>query len=85
MYINCGKHLLVAKLRPSNVDPAEGALKQLQRVIEHIRSVWKNTHILLRGDSAYSREEIMEWCESQLYVDYVFGKREKFKAAEDDN
>lgn len=65
--------MLVAKLRPSNVDPAEGALEQLQRVIEHIRSVWKNTHILVRGDSAYSREEIMEWCESQLYVDYVFG------------
>ena len=73
LYIFCGKHLLVAKLRPSNVDPAEGALEELQRVIEHIRSVWKNTHVLVRGDSAYSREEIMKWCESQPGVDYVFG------------
>lgn len=27
----------------------------------------------VRGDSAYAREEIMEWCESQVGVDYVFG------------
>ena len=27
LYIFCGHHLLVAKLRPSNVDPAEGALE----------------------------------------------------------
>ncbi|HAA32711.1 MAG TPA: IS1380 family transposase [Cyanobacteria bacterium UBA8553] len=73
LYIFCGKHLLVAKLRPSNVDPADGALEQLKRVIELIRSRWPNVGILVRGDSAYAREEIMEWCESQVEVDYVFG------------
>lgn len=73
LYIFCGKHLLVSNLRPSNVDPAEGALEQLQRVIEHIRTRWHDTHILVRGDSAYAREEIMSWCESQRGVDYVFG------------
>ncbi|WP_322745352.1 hypothetical protein [Nostoc sp. LEGE 12447] len=26
--------------------------------------------ILIRGDSAYSREEIMAWCESQREIDY---------------
>lgn len=73
LYIFCGKHLLVAKLRPSNVDPAEGALEELQRVIQQIRKRWGNVRILVRGDSAYSREEIMSWCESQAGVDYVFG------------
>ena len=73
LYINCCKHLLCAKLRPSNVDPAYGALEELQRVIEHIRSRWISVRILVRGDSAYSREEIMKWCESQVGVDYVFG------------
>ena len=73
LYIFGGKHLLVAKLRPSNVDPADGALEELKRVIEHIRSRWSLVHILVRGDSAYSREEIMHWCESQPGVDYVFG------------
>lgn len=73
IYIFCGKDLLLAKLRPSNVEPAEGALEELQRVIQQIRKRWGNVRILVRGDSAYSREEIMSWCESQAGVDYVFG------------
>lgn len=73
LYIFCGKHLLVAKLRPSNVDPADSALEELKRVIEQIRSRWSDVGILVRGDSAYAREEIMEWCESQVGIDYVFG------------
>ena len=51
---------------PKNVDPADGALEELQRVIGLIREQWKQTHILIRGDSAYSREEIMSWCEAFL-------------------
>lgn len=72
LYIFCGKHLLAAKLRPANVDPADGALEELQRVIGLIQTQWPKTRILVRGDSAYSREEIMAWCESQR-IDYVFG------------
>lgn len=49
LYIFCGKHLLAAKLRPSNVDPAAGALSELQRVIKQIRQQWKNVEILIRG------------------------------------
>lgn len=45
LYIFCGKHLLAAKLRPSNVDPAEGGLEELQRVIGLIRARWPQTHI----------------------------------------
>lgn len=73
LYIFCGHHLLAAKLRASNVDPAAGAREELQRVIALIRQQWKQTHILIRGDSAYSRDEIMSWCEEQPGVDYVFG------------
>jgi hypothetical protein len=34
LYIFCGHHLLAAKLRPSNIDPAAGALEELQRIIK---------------------------------------------------
>ena len=71
LYIFCGHHLLVAKLRSSNVDPAGGALEELPRVIGLIRQKWPDTHIIIRGDSAYSREDIMAWCEKQNRVDYV--------------
>ncbi len=73
LYIFSGHHLLAAKLRPSNVDPAAGALEELQRVVGLIRERWGHTQILIRGDSAYSRDEIMSWCEEQQAVDYVFG------------
>lgn len=71
LYIFCGHHLLVAKLRSSNVDPADGALEELQRVIGLIRKEWPNTRILVRGDSAYAREEIFNFCEEQEGVEYA--------------
>ncbi len=71
LYIFCGHHLLVAKLRSSNVDPAAEALPELKRIIGLIREKWQDTHIVIRGDSAYSREDIMVWCEEQEKVDYI--------------
>jgi Transposase DDE domain group 1 len=71
LYIFSGHHLLVAKLRSSNVDPADGALEELQRVIGLIRKEWPNTQILVRGDSAYAREEIFNFCEKQDGVEYA--------------
>ena len=71
LYIFCGHHLLAAKLRSSNVDPAGGAIEELQRLIGLIREKWQDTQIIVRGDSAYSREDIMTWCEAQVGVDYV--------------
>ncbi len=71
LYIFCGHHLLVAKLRSSSVDPAAEALPELKRIIGLIREKWQNTHIIIRGDSAYSREDIMKWCEQQPRVDYI--------------
>jgi Transposase DDE domain group 1 len=76
LYIFCGKHLLAAKLRASNLDPAGWGLEELQRVIKIIRARWKNVKIIIRGDSAYSREDIMAWCESETNIDYVFGLAE---------
>ena len=41
LYIFCGRDLLAPPLRPANVDhPAEGALKELQRVIGAIQRQW---------------------------------------------
>lgn len=72
LFIFCGRHLLAAKLRPSNVDPAQGALEELQRIIAQIRAQWKDVVIVVRGDSAYGRDDLMGWCESQERVEYVF-------------
>lgn len=71
LLIFCGRHLLSSKLRPSNVDPAAGALEELQRIIPQIRQQWPTVEIVVRGDSAYSREDIMKWCEQTAGVEYV--------------
>jgi len=72
LYIFCGDDLLCAKLRPSSIDASAGALKEVQRIVEHIRKRWPKVEILIRGDSGFCREAIMVWCE-QNHVDYVFG------------
>jgi hypothetical protein len=72
LYIFCGEFLLSAQLRSSSIDPAKGALSDLKRLVGQIRRRWPRVHILLRGDSGFCRDAIMDWCERQG-VDYVFG------------
>lgn len=81
LYIFCGEHLLCAKLRTSNIDGAAGTVEELQRIIYHIREQWSGVRIIVRGDSGFCRENIMNWCE-QEDVDYVVGlaKNPRLKA-----
>ena len=72
LYIFCGRHLLAAKLRRSNIDAAAGTVEELIRLIGRIRSRWPRVRILLRGDSGFCREALMVWAEANR-VDYVFG------------
>jgi hypothetical protein len=72
LYIFCDDHLLCARLRPANIDGAEGALDELQRIIGQIRAQWPEVSIIIRGDSGFCRDPIMTWCEAEG-IDYVLG------------
>jgi hypothetical protein len=72
LYIFCGRHLLAAKLRRSDIDGAAGAVEEVARIISQIRARWPRVRILLRADSGFCREDLMAWCEANR-VDYVFG------------
>jgi hypothetical protein len=72
LYIFCGRHVLAAKLRPSNMDASAGAKEELERIVERIRERWPQVKILVRADSGFAREELMAWCEANG-VDYLFG------------
>jgi hypothetical protein len=72
LYIFCGRHLLSAKLRRSNIDASAGAVVETARIVAQIRSRWPHVQIILRADSGFAREELMAWCEDNG-VDYVFG------------
>jgi len=72
LYVFCGHHLLVATLRPANIDAAAGSLEEIARVVAQIRARWPRVRILLRADSGFARDALMTWCEANR-VDYVFG------------
>ena len=72
LYIFCGRQLLAAKLRPSNIDASAGAEEEVARIIGAIRHRWPKVRIILRADSGFAREPLMAWCEDNR-VDYLFG------------
>ena len=72
LYIFCGRHLLAAELRPANIDAAEGSLKEVKRIVTHIRRKWPDVRIVVRADSGFARDDLMTWCEANG-VHYVFG------------
>lgn len=72
LYIFCGDHLLVARLRRSNTDASAGSVEELSRIVEQIRAAWPQVAIQVRADSGFTRDALMSWCE-QNSVDYVFG------------
>jgi hypothetical protein len=72
LYIFCGRHLLAARLRRSNIDASAGAVEEAARIVARIRRRWPKTRILLRGDSGFAREALMAWCEANR-VDFLFG------------
>ncbi|MGH7557884.1 MAG: IS1380 family transposase [Gemmatimonadota bacterium] len=73
LYIFCGEHLLCVRLRQANIDASAGSLCEVQRIVEQIRGRWPEVRIILRGDSGFCRDELMDWCEQQQGVHYVFG------------
>jgi hypothetical protein len=82
LYIFCGRHLLAAKLRRSNIDAAAGAVEEVERIVMQIRGRWPTTRIVLRADSGFAREALMAWCEAHD-VDYLFGLARNVRLVEE--
>src|SRR6187200_2883829 len=57
LYVFCGRHLLAAKLRRSNIDASAGAIEEVARLVGHIRTRWSRVRIMLRADAGFAREE----------------------------
>jgi Transposase DDE domain group 1 len=72
LYVFCGRHLLAAKLRCSNIEASAGAVAEVERIVTQIRARWPRVKIVLRADSGFARDELMAWCEAHG-VDYLFG------------
>ncbi len=73
LYIFCGP---APARRPSCAARTADGAAAAEEVCPHrgvqIRRRWPRTRILLRGDSGFTRDALMAWCEANR-VDYVFG------------
>ena len=82
LYIFCAEHLLCARLRTADKEPASGVLAELTRIVAQIRAAWPEVRIIIRGDSGFCRDQIMRYCEDHQ-LDYVLGlaKNSRLKKA----
>jgi hypothetical protein len=72
LYVFCGRHLLLAKLRRADGGAAAGVVEEVKRLVRRIRAAWPNTRILLRGDADFGLDALMTLCEAGG-VDFVLG------------
>lgn len=82
LYIFCGEFLLAAKLRRADQDGAAGSLEEVVRIVAHIREQWPRTQIIVRADSGFCRDAMLDWCESQPNVEFVIGLARNSRLAE---
>jgi hypothetical protein len=72
LYVTCGQQLLVAYLRPANIDAAKHSRAILKLLVSRFRQVWPKVKIILRADSGFCRWRMMRWCDRHG-VDYIVG------------
>lgn len=72
LYVFCGSQLLVAYLRPSNIDAPWHSRAILKLLVVRLRQAWPKVRIVLRADSSFARWKLLRWCEKNR-VFYVVG------------
>lgn len=72
LYVFCGKHLLVAYLRPADIDPAKHALGILKLLVARLRQAWPEVRIVVRADSGFCRWRLLSWCDRHR-LGYITG------------
>jgi hypothetical protein len=72
LYVLCGEQLLVAYLRPSNIDVARHAWAILRLLTKRLRQAWPAVKLIVRADSGFCRWRMLRWCE-RAGVDYLVG------------
>jgi len=72
LYVFCGEQLLVAYLRPSNIDAARHSAAILKLLVDRMRAEWPEVKIIVRADSGFCRRRLLNWCERNA-VSYIVG------------
>jgi len=65
--------LIATILKPGRRSKTADVFSILQRIITHLRKVWKNTMIIVRGDGHFCSKELMAWATGQDKVHFLTG------------
>lgn len=65
--------LITTILKPGRRSKTADVFSILQRIITHLRKVWKNTIIIVRGDGHFCSKELMAWATKQNKVHFLTG------------
>jgi hypothetical protein len=72
LYVFCGRQLLAAYLRPSNIDGAKHSWAILALLVKRLKRAWPEVRIILRADSGFCRHRMLDWCDRHN-VGYIVG------------
>src|SRR5258707_292493 len=72
LYVFCGDELLVAYLRPSNIDASKHTRAVLKLLVRRLRAAWPEVKVTIRADSGFCRWRTMRWCDSHG-IGYILG------------
>ena len=65
--------LIATILKPGRRSKTADVFSILHRIIAHLRKVWKNTIIIVRGDGHFCSKELMSWTAGQDKVHFLTG------------
>ena len=72
MHVFCGNKLLISYLRPSNQDSTKHTWAILSLLVKYFRKRWPKVKIIFRGDGAFCRKAMLNWCDRHN-VKYIVG------------
>ena len=73
IYEGLSGKLITTILKPGRRSKATNVFAILKRVIDFIRNHWCQTKIIIRGDSHFCSQELMDWTKGQYKVSFITG------------
>lgn len=73
IYEGLSGKLITTILKPGRRSKNINVYSILSRLIKHLRASWKNTIIVVRGDSHFCCKELMDWAHEQKSIHFITG------------
>jgi len=73
IYEGLSGKLITTILKPGRRSKGADVFSILKRLVNFIRNHWKNTRIIIRGDSHFCSPEFMNWTKSNKSINFITG------------